>query len=306
MFRRMLTWFAAGASAGLALLTTGGVLAPIDPRLEMINHFRPFWLLGAAMLLGLTILLRRRLLIAAACSLVLLLGGMTALPLRDGAPAANLAAPSLRIASLNLSPQNRRLDAVARYLIAEKPDVIVLQEVLCREYDPLFEALRAAYPHQFRASESCFGQAILSKHPIVTTGRRNFHWRRPSWLWAEIAFGGKTVRITGVHLSHPTRPFDQVANMDELIAYVRNIETPHAIAGDFNLTPYASLLAKFSRETGVLRHGTFHASWPSRLPFPIVLIDHVYTSAHFGSAGFRVGPFLGSDHYPVIADLVLR
>jgi len=306
MFQQILTWCAAGASAALALLTIGGLLAPFDPRFEMINHFRPFWLVGAAFVLVLALVLRKPLLVAAALVLVAALGGLTLLPLRDTAPKVVDGARSLRIVSLNLSPQNRRLDEVARYLIASNADVIVLQEVVCREYDSLFAALADSYPHVFRASESCFGQAILSKHPIVATGRRDFRWRRPSWLWAEIAVGSKTIRITGVHLSHPTRPFDQAVNMNEFIAYSRGIDLPHAIAGDFNLTPYASLLAKLSREAGVLRHGTFRASWPSRLPLPVVLIDHVYTNAHFASAGFQVGPFLGSDHYPVIADLVLR
>ena len=306
MFRQILTWLAAGASAAAGLVTLAGLGAPLDPRLEMINHFRPILAAAALFLLLLSFLLRARKLIFAtgalsALSLILLLA-----PLAFAAPSANGERPNLRIVSMNLWVDNRDLKQTAKFLLASNADVIVLQEVLCAASDPLFDDLRAAYPHIHRKNERCFGQAILSKHPMVATGREDYRHRQPIWLWAEIVLGTQRVRITGVHLSHPTQPLDQVANMGRLSNYAKDVATPHIIAGDFNLTPYSWLLNKFAYRSSLRRSGTFTASWPGHRAYPFFLIDHVFVSKEFLRANFAVGANAGSDHRPVTADLVLR
>ena len=237
MFRQMLTWLAAGASAALLLATVAGLLAPLDPRFEMINHFRPLLTMAAIALFVLALLLRRRRLLRATGALSLASAALMLFPLFFAATPANGEKPDLRIVSLNLWAGNTSLAKSAQFLLATKADVIVLQEVLCAPTDPLFEKLRAAYPYVHRLNKRCFGQAILSKHPILKTGREDYLHRRPIWLWADISLAGRTVRITGVHLSHPTQPFDQVKNVNALISYVRGVNGPHVIAGDFNLTP---------------------------------------------------------------------
>ncbi len=306
MFRRMLTWSVAGASAAIALAVFAGLLAPFDPRLEMINHFRPFLMAAALILLLLAFLLRRRSLISACAVLVAALTALISTPLLYAAPSADAEKPLLRVVSFNVWNLNSRLPDAAKFLIGTNADVIVLQEVLCAQTDPLFSDLKSAYPYIFRASEHCFGQAILSKHPIVGTGRHDYVYRRPLWIWAHVAWQGKTIQITGVHLSHPTRPHDQVINVNDLIGYVKATRYPHVIAGDFNLTPYSWLLTKFSYRSGVLRQATYQRSWHADFPIPAFLIDHVFASSDFANASFTVGPNIGSDHLPVIADLVLK
>jgi endonuclease/exonuclease/phosphatase (EEP) superfamily protein YafD len=41
-----------------------------------------------------------------------------------------------------------------------------------------------------------------------------------------------------------------------------------------------------------------------RLP-PLVAIDNLFASRHFAKLAAATGPFLGSDHKPVIVDLAL-
>jgi len=306
MFFRILTWLAAGASAAIALAVIAGFLAPLDPRFEIVNHFRPFLFASALGAFVLALFLRRRaILFAATVSLLLLIALMLA-PLLFVSPSAEGERQNLRIVSLNLWANNRTPELTAFFLRTSRADVIVLQEVLCEPSDPLFIALRSEYPHQYRASERCFGQAILSKHPIVTTGRQDYKHRQPIWIWADIAVAGRTLRVTSVHLSHPTQPYDQVANIDALTNYAREITSPHIMAGDFNLTPYSWLLSKFAWNSGMRRAATYLASWPGHRAFPAFLIDHVFTSGEVTRTNFRVAPFAGSDHRPVIADLILR
>ncbi len=306
MFRQILTWSAAGASAAIALAMIAGLFAPLDPRFEIVNHFRPLLTAGALASLLLAALLRERRLAIASGAVSLASLALALSPLYFAAPSANGERLALRVVSLNLWVENRDRAASVEFLRASKADVILLQEVRCAPSNPLFAALRGIYPHIYRATERCMGQAILSKYPIARTGREDFEYRRPVWIWAEIALGASTVRVTGVHLSHPTRPFDQVKNIDALVAYARGVALPHIIAGDFNLTPHSWLLTRFARESGLRRNGTFQASWPGHRAVPLFLIDHVFTSVDFARADFTVAKRAGSDHRPVIADLVLR
>ena len=81
------------------------------------------------------------------------------------------------------------------------------------------------------------------------------------------------------------------------------------MAGDFNMTPWSYRLQRLLAAAGLRRHATFLRSWPTdgqyRLPWPAFLIDHVLTTPDVRSVSIRIGPNLGSDHLPVIAQLRL-
>jgi endonuclease/exonuclease/phosphatase family metal-dependent hydrolase len=61
--------------------------------------------------------------------------------------------------------------------------------------------------------------------------------------------------------------------------------------------------------TGLRRHATFLRSWPTqgqyRLPAPAFLIDHVLTTPEIKTIAIGTGPFVGSDHLPIVATLRL-
>ena len=68
-------------------------------------------------------------------------------------------------------------------------------------------------------------------------------------------------------------------------------------------------LARLTSVTRLERYNTFHLIWPMqgrklRLP-PLVAIDNVFASRHFAKLAVGTGPFLESDHKPVIVDLAL-
>lgn len=93
------------------------------------------------------------------------------------------------------------------------------------------------------------------------------------------------------------RVVDQLSDTDE---------TPLLVAGDFNMPSDDSSMAAL-RE--YLRFGFEDAGWgygytrPSKTPW--VRIDHILASSHWVFARCWVGPDLGSDHLPVMAEAVL-
>ena len=83
-------------------------------------------------------------------------------------------------------------------------------------------------------------------------------------------------------------------------------ETPLVLAGDFNMPPDDSTMAAL-RTT--FRFAFEEAGWgygytrPSSAPW--FRIDHIVTSPEWAVAHCRVGPDFGSDHLPLIAEVVL-
>jgi endonuclease/exonuclease/phosphatase (EEP) superfamily protein YafD len=80
------------------------------------------------------------------------------------------------------------------------------------------------------------------------------------------------------------------------------------LLGDLNCTPWSPafdrlLAAARLRDSG--RGRGLHPTWFSAVPFVGLPIDHVLVGPGVGVRGRHVGPDIGSDHRPVIADLVL-
>ena len=75
------------------------------------------------------------------------------------------------------------------------------------------------------------------------------------------------------------------------------------------MTPLTLKLTNFIQDTGLRRFNTFTPTWPARwrnLPLvPLLPIDNVFASKHFAKIGTIIGPRLGSDHLPVVADIAL-
>ena len=84
---------------------------------------------------------------------------------------------------------------------------------------------------------------------------------------------------------------------------------PLIVAGDFNVTPWSqhfhTALARSGLNDCAAGHG-LAPSWPSQFPPLGIRIDHCWASQHWRSTDVRLGPSLGSDHLPLIADLELE
>jgi endonuclease/exonuclease/phosphatase (EEP) superfamily protein YafD len=121
-------------------------------------------------------------------------------------------------------------------------------------------------------------------------------------------------RLAGQHFAHfAAWPIEAAA--------ARKAGGPVILVGDFNATPYSPRFRTLLKEAGVRVAGPrlfWPATWPVGGPLaalpgwpalrgvvPGLLIDHVLVSPRFAVAGFRRGPDIGADHYPLIVDLVL-
>jgi endonuclease/exonuclease/phosphatase (EEP) superfamily protein YafD len=130
---------------------------------------------------------------------------------------------------------------------------------------------------------------------------------------AEVAVGGATLVVAGVHPSSPspTEPGDtrrRNRELDHIAEIAGDAERPVIVAGDFNTTPWSpyfqDLLAGAGLRNAAEGHG-YIGTWPAPFWPALIPIDHVLLKGPLAATAVRRGPAIGSDHYPIIADLRL-
>ncbi|CAN5786662.1 hypothetical protein BH24DEI2_BH24DEI2_24630 [soil metagenome] len=174
-------------------------------------------------------------------------------------------------------------------------------------------SLTQAYPYLQDASQSgYFGTVLFSKVPFLSSETHHLGARGHPSLEVAVTWQNRTVTIYGAHPYPPLGPRGSARRDSELAAVqdvLAEVTTPLVMMGDLNATPWSTPLRGLLRVTGLrpatLAHG-IQPTWRLGSLLFGAPLDHVLVSSHWQCVGFKVGADVGSDHYPVVADLVLK
>jgi endonuclease/exonuclease/phosphatase (EEP) superfamily protein YafD len=220
---------------------------------------------------------------------------------------AETGSPSFRVVQFNTWFRNRDYAAMGSFLEKMQPDVIVLQERSRQEAQRLGEFL-TSYPYSFNEPRP-HGVVIFARWPIasaeslpladggVLAARVTLDWR------------GRPITVVGAHLHWPlgrTNSRLRNAELAGLATLAAARTEPLIVAGDFNVTPWSGHFRAALERSGLSDSAAGHGlapSWPAQFPPLGIRIDHCWVSRHWRSTDVRLGPSLGSDHLPLIADL---
>lgn len=293
---------------GLALVQPASVVwARWDWRGDIFDHLQEP---AAALSIIAAIALRRRARWLSAG--LLLLAAVQLWPLiryhgPNPAPADPASPHRLRILISNVHHKNTNHDLLINLIRRERPDVVGLVEFEEHWSRAIADAgLREEYPHFAEHPAGARGLAIYSRRPFYQGARLETPLDGGSPLYAAtIEFAGKRVNF---YLVHPPNPLSALGRgrynpeTDALTARIARDGGSRIVAGDFNRTEASPRFGKFLEQTG-LRDSRFgfgrQASWPTNLPITIA-IDHAFLSADLAIVERRLGPKIGSDHYPLI------
>jgi endonuclease/exonuclease/phosphatase (EEP) superfamily protein YafD len=247
----------------------------------------------------------------AAAHLVSALSGLGA-PVR--APSSAGALPALRLFSANVYHANRDLGRIGQEIRATAPDLVALQEL-----DPDGAAglqrsgVLARYPYAVtELRKSPFGIGLWSRLPIADSQVQDVHGMVV--IKATILVGSHRLQLYTVHTVAPLGD-DRVrwqAQLRWVEEEIRQERGPLVVAGDFNATRYhpsfRQLLSERLGDAHERRGKGWATTWPrDRWPLPpLMRLDHVLISPDIGVRSVREGLGQGSDHRPIIAELVLR
>lgn len=296
---------------GLSLLVglLGGVAWPFD----LFAHFRVQYA-ALFVLLAVVLLILRRWLVAFAALAGL---AVSAVPLVDyltdassDTATAATNAPTFRLLSFNVWFRNPDMARTAAYIEESRADAVVLLELTPSQAETL-RPLLPSYPNYY-IEPSRMGAAVFTKWPVIDAGSLPLAKGGAIAARVRVDWQGSPMTVLGVHLNWPLGPRNSQYRNEELagvVAFSKQQREPLIVAGDFNLTPWSQYFSGALEESGLqdsaLGFGLAR-SWPSQFAPLGMRIDHCLSSREWQSVHFEVGPSLGSDHLPIVADLSLR
>lgn len=219
--------------------------------------------------------------------------------------------PRMRVLSLNVHTANTRMSAAVAAILASDADMVLLMEVNDTWVAGL-SGLAGRYPHHVLApQEDNFGMALYSRWPLTGGVESSVAGGGVPLVDVRVSVPDMDIRFIGIHTLPPVNrayAAGRDAQLLELVARLANDAGPTVVAGDLNCTPWSPHFRRLLAETGLRdsRNGFgIGASWPRQFPAICrIPIDHVLHSAGLAVASRRLGPDIGSDHLPVICDLV--
>jgi endonuclease/exonuclease/phosphatase (EEP) superfamily protein YafD len=220
------------------------------------------------------------------------------------------AARPLRLLVANILFVNQNHTAIKQLIERERPDVVGLLEV-SKHHLRAMPDLAAQFPvrAEFPRHDSQ-GLALWSRNPL--DGPIELLQPTPDGaplLRASIAVNGTIVRF---YLAHTHMPFARIrrergfAELAWLREELKRGDGPSIVAGDLNTTDSSPHFDDLLRE-GRLRDSRQgfgpQPSWPTWSPLRLTL-DHILVSHGLSVVSRRLGREFGSDHLPIVVELV--
>ncbi len=219
---------------------------------------------------------------------------------------------SLRLLLANVHYSNADHERVLRLVGETRPDVFIAQEVSGRWMEAL-GALRADYPYVVgKPLQGVFGVVAFSRVPLLdSTVTYDGSGDRPT-LVLRMAAGASPLSIVATHPLQPLSPRwfpkrnEQLAAVGDLVA---GLPGPVILIGDLNTTMWSPWYARLTATTGLrnARAGRgILPSWPTSLPALFrIPIDQCLVGDGVTVRDVRLGPEIGSDHLPLVVDVVM-
>jgi len=221
--------------------------------------------------------------------------------------------PRLRILVCNVLTPNRQADKLLALVATERPDVLVVVET-DSWWEQRLTPLEQDYPHSLKCpQDNLYGMHVYSRLKLSDAEIQYLVDKEiPSMHMMVHLPQGQQVRLHCVHPMPPS-PTENEESEDrdaELVMVGKSAAKstfPVIVTGDLNDVAWSTTTRLFLKVSGLLdpRRGrgmfsTFHAGYPF-LRWPL---DHVFHSDDFVLGSLRRLTSVGSDHFPILVELV--
>jgi endonuclease/exonuclease/phosphatase (EEP) superfamily protein YafD len=310
-FRSVLRWLALAAGTAAGAATLFAFAGRWWWGFELLTHFRPHYVavlaVGAIVCLGM-----KRPWFAALFCVSAAYNFALILPLYIPTRADGAGGQPVRLLLANLREHNEEHERFLRLVADTSPDIIVALEVDVAWLNAL-QQLVGSFPYQaHKAQHGSFGIAVFSRLPAERLEVRLLKSRFVPWVLGTFQLdGGAQFSFIAAHVVPPVtagnaeRRIEQLEYIGQLAA---TLPRPTVLAGDLNSTswsPYFRDLLAATRLRDSRRGFGIQPTWPGPLAWLGIPIDHVLVSPEIHVVRRVVGPQIGSDHRPVVIDLVV-
>jgi len=219
---------------------------------------------------------------------------------------------TIRLVLVNVHRSNGQYHLVKDFLRDTEPDLVVLEEVDQTWLDNLAE-LKSQLPHSVEAPrDDDFGIALLSRYPLEQGKVAYLGDASVPSVVVLVPLEKVTLTILGTHPVPPGgNEYSRLRNqqLSAIAEFLRSQSDPMILIGDLNTTPWNHYFKRLLRESGLNDSASvfgYQPTWPSDLIFLRISLDHCLISSDWKVIHRRVGPPVGSDHFPLIVELALR
>ena len=233
----------------------------------------------------------------------------------DDDPALKGHGETIRVITSNVEMENTAYDRFIAMVTEEKPDVVIALETDQNWVDGL-APLRDHFKHFIDIpQDNWYGMVLMTNLELVDHDVRFIVQDDIPSIHARLRAGDHcefVLRCLHPRPPEPIRGTHATSRDAELVVVGREIEESDEatiVTGDLNDVAWSHTTRLFLRLSEMLdpRRGRgLFTTWPVDHPFWRVPLDHVFHSEHFTFANLRRLPDIGSDHFPICADLVWR
>lgn len=217
-----------------------------------------------------------------------------------------------RVGLVNVLSSNRDTELVDAWIRNESPAIVGVLEV--QDFWSGFfgtDELRSVFPHRHESPEpGDAGVALYSRFPIHDAETLRVGRAGTPMVRAELIVEGCLLQVLVLNAFPPISQamWSSREQLLDAAAAALDPELPTAVVGGFNATMFSATLAEFCEDAGVVDSRQGIGRQPTWMPAfgPLGLdIDHVLVNSGVRVRSRRVGASIGSDHSPVVADLVI-
>lgn len=212
----------------------------------------------------------------------------------------------------NILMQNDRFTDVRELIRATDPDVLLLMETNQRWIDEMGPVLEAYSTVIREPLDNHYGLVFATRLKVVDSRVIQLTAEKTPMVFAEMETqGGNLLHFVGLHPKPPVPGEDTEARDAQIIyaaRFARKTDVPLVAMGDFNDAAWSDTAQRFKTVGGYVdpRVGRgLLASFDAKNPLLRVPIDQIYITADLALVSFGRGPYIGSDHFPMIATVRL-
>jgi len=220
-----------------------------------------------------------------------------------------------RIALLtsNVLLTNRGANRFLEIIHKTSPDVVLAVEVDEWWTDRLWAGVKARYPHKiWHPLSNGYGLALFSRLELIKPEVRFLFDPAIPSIRTEVKLrSGAVITLYGVHPRPPAVRQDSTERDVELLLIAQEIKergSPAIVLGDLNDVAWSPTTLRFMEVGDLLdpRRGRgFYNTYPARWPGLRYPLDYIFCTRQFRICSMNVLPPFGSDHLPLVAELVL-
>ncbi|RNC86001.1 MAG: endonuclease/exonuclease/phosphatase family protein [Balneola sp.] len=218
----------------------------------------------------------------------------------------------IKIASINLLSSNDNYKEVGTFIRRGKFDVLVFQE-FTPDWMEYLKDFEEDFPFmELDPSSGVFGMGVYSKFEIDSSIIIHSKSGNTFAKLVEIHGNGKELSIMNIHPPPPVSKelFDtRNAMFSAANDFLKSYDKPYVLIGDFNSTTFSPNFKRLTSELEVRdsrKDFGLLPTWNTYWSLISITIDHALVSNGLDVMHRRVGPNIGSDHLPVIIEVIGR